>query len=141
MCGDKYVAFNTMFENRIWQIVTVMCMAVIFIYTLQVAYINGKTKSQAETVIRNSSEVVKALDFFYADQGRFPSAHEFLEIPEKNVLTTYMHSFPPRSYDSGTCSQSYKYEYVSAKSYSFSFCISVDSGAYHKGWNKTIVTK
>jgi len=130
-----------MFQNRIWQFVTVTCMAVIFIYTIQHAFSGGRTDAQAEAVFKESQELSKALDFFYNDQGRFPSAFEFTESSDKNILKVYTEHFPPKQVRSQTCTESFRYERMTPKSYKLLVCISARVEGLVRGWNTLLVVK
>lgn len=130
-----------MFQNRIWQFVTVTCMAVIFIYSMQLAIVRGRIQAQAEATASESQELLKALDFFYNDQGRFPSAFEFTERQDKNILKAYTENFPPKQISSQTCTESFRYERVTQKSYKLLACVPVATSGLMQGWNTFSVAK
>lgn len=116
-------------------------MAVIFIYSMQLAVARGRIQAKAEAIASESQELLKALDFFYNDQGRFPSAFEFTERQDKNILKAYTENFPPKQISSRTCTESFRYERVTQKSYKLLVCAPVATGDLAQGWNTFSVAK
>lgn len=116
-------------------------MAVILISSMYYARSQGSTRAQAEATFHESQELSKALEFFYNDQGRFPSAVEFTESSEKNILKIYTENFPPKQMPSKVCTESFKYERITPKSYKLLVCVPVATNGLLRGWNTLLVAK
>ncbi len=93
---------------------------------------NGKVLAQAAVVESTGKSVSSALQLFYQDQGRFPSA---LEFSQQNVMLNYLTSFPLPEFVSQTCSQTFVYKRVSNSEFALSFCLPTATSGYNKGWN------
>ncbi len=125
-------------NKNILALLTVLIAAVILFWTISSAINSGKKIAQAETVASNAQALTKALEYFYNDQERFPSAGEFID---KNSMGLYLSVFPLSDITSETCSQTYSYKRPSTASYELSFCLPKTQSNFNAGWNKFSVKK
>jgi hypothetical protein len=117
---------------------TVLIAAVILFWTITSAVSSGKNIAQAEIVTSNAQALTKALEYFYNDQERFPTAGEFID---KNSMGTYLSVFPILDIVSETCPQSYLYKRPNSMSYELNFCLPKKQANYNAGWNKFLIKK
>ncbi|MBI5529874.1 MAG: hypothetical protein HY918_00015 [Candidatus Doudnabacteria bacterium] len=93
----------------------------------------GKNLAQAETVAASAQSLAKAFEYFYNDQGRFPTAVEFTN---QNVMLNYLSGYNLPSFTSKICSDSLQYKKALNGGYVLDFCLPTAARNYAKGWNK-----
>jgi 4-amino-4-deoxy-L-arabinose transferase-like glycosyltransferase len=86
----------------------------------------------AAIIIQTGQQATKALNYFYQDQNRYPSA---LEFDDQNTMLSYFTSFPLPEFISASCSKSFDYKRPSDNSYGLSFCLPAANGQFSSGWN------
>jgi hypothetical protein len=111
---------------------TSLFLLVLFVF---LGYNTGKKTAQSELVVSNASALTKGINFFHADQDRFPSSQEFAD---KALMLNYFSAYPPFSFSDKQCPQSFSYQNTSTAGASLLFCIPRSLGARTKGVN-TIV--
>jgi hypothetical protein len=126
------------FLKKYLQILTVAGSTVLLFLFLYWGVLSGNEKAQAQTVIQDAGQLVKAVDYFYNDQNRFPTAEEFLD---RVAFGMYVNNFPPQQFTSATCPQTYVYKRISVTSYQLNFCLPANSNGYVKGWNRVEKSK
>ena len=114
-------------------------MAVVLFFSIILGSSKGKALSQAETVVSNFKQLEKALEYFYNDQDRFPTAGEFTD-PE--IFGRYLEgSLSNLNITTKTCAQSFIYNRISFVSYKLQFCLPAEAAGYKSGWNQKIESK
>lgn len=97
---------------------------------------SGKKQAQSKVVLGMVFEIEKGLDFFYKDNGRFPSANEFLE---EKIMAPYFNQLPALpEIDPKICNAAYIYNRPSIKSYELNFCLPKSTDGFIRGWNKLV---
>jgi type II secretory pathway pseudopilin PulG len=124
--------------NKIWPLVTALIMVVFLLLSIVLTWNSGKNSAQSRLVLTNASGLQKALDYFYSDQDRFPTAQEFAD---RNIMINYANLFPPVNFVSKSCSQSFVYKRASKNNYSLSFCLPKKEGNLKQGWNQVTINK
>lgn len=109
-----------------------LCLAAVLLLMIFWAVSNGQKAAQAAIIIQTVQQAQKALNYFYQDQNRYPSA---LEFSDQNAMLNYLTGFPLPEFVSAACAQTFDYKRASDSSYSLSFCLPADSGPYKSGWN------
>ena len=128
-----------MIGNNLWKVATVIGMAVILFIGLFWGWNTGKIRAQTQTVLANEQALEKALENFYNDQNRYPTAGEF---SDPNILGVYVQgSYPVADIQTKVCSQSFLYRRISFTTYQLNYCLPNASGNFPAGWNKKTVTK
>jgi len=125
-------------SKKLWQTLTVLIAAVILFGIILAAFASGRASSEAKLVLKDVEGISIALEYFYSDQDRFPTAFEFGSI---NIMGLYLEPFPPEEIISKNCPQSLKYTRSSVNSYELYFCLPKKEGSFNEGWNKKSVTK
>ncbi len=124
--------------GKIWSLAAVLIMAALLLLSLEVAWNSGKSSAQSKVVLANTKGLQTALDYFYSDQNRFPTAIEFAD---RNTMIRYATLFPPPDFVSKSCSQSFVYKRASKSSYTLNFCLPKSEGGIKAGWSQTISSK
>ena len=93
----------------------------------------GRKKAQSAMVLSQAQGLIKALDFFYGDNDRFPTADEFAN---EQIMFNYLSRYPATAdVQTSVCPQSFVYLRSSPQSFQLNFCLPRVTGAYQKGWN------
>ena len=135
MGRDRLVMQFSFIKNNIIAFVTVVVLAVILLYTIISAYSLGKLSAQATVVNNNAHQLLNAVDYFYNDQNRFPSADEFSDFQSMNSYSTRI----PQNIASGSCSTSYSYKRISRSSMQLSMCLPYPVGGFPSGWHTFLI--
>lgn len=109
-----------------------LVVAAVLLFALVSGASAGKSNAQDKTVLNGAQSVQKALGYFYNDQNRYPTAEEF---QDKNIMLTYLTTFPLPNFVSASCPQSFIYKRITAQSYQLDFCLVRGLSGYIKGWN------
>ena len=95
---------------------------------------SGKARARSELVVNQAGAIANSLDFFYSDNGRFPTADEFYT---SDIMLNYLNRYPQASDAvSETCPQTLAYSRPNLSNYVLNFCLASGSGGYKKGWNQ-----
>ncbi len=123
---------NFHFSNKIKILLSSLIAAVVLLLAVVGGVNNGKKIAQAKILIQTSKSAASALQYFYQDQNRYPTATEF---ENQNLMLSYFSNFPLPNYPSSACSQSFVYKRADPAAFSLSFCLPVASSGYQAGWN------
>lgn len=97
----------------------------------------GQTLAQAQTVLAAAQNAQQALQLFYRDQDRYPTAVEF---SDKATMLNYFSEYPLPELPSKTCPQSFNYTRVDFSHATLSFCLPAATGGENFGWNSINLT-
>lgn len=109
-----------------------LCVAVVFLWAVVTGSSAGQATAQAQIIAGTGKEVFNALQYFYSDQNRYPSAVEF---SDQTVMLNYLTNFPLPDLPSANCSESFVYKRADNNNFSLNFCLPRAFGAYSAGWN------
>lgn len=112
-----------------------LLVAVILVMAMILGSNSGKKLAEVEIVNKNTANIVVGLDYFFQDQDRYPNAVEYADT---SVMLNYFNTFPPVSYTSDKCSESYVYKRVSSKQFSLDYCLIQDYKGKNEGWNRYV---
>ena len=123
---------NFYFSNKIKILLSSLIVAVVLLLVIVWGVNTGKKIAQAKILIQTSKSAALALQYFYQDQNRYPTATEF---ENQNLMLTYFSNFPLLNYPSAACSQSFVYKRPDPVTFSLNFCLPTAEGGYGGGWN------
>jgi hypothetical protein len=123
---------NFQVSKKMRSLIGSLAAAVILLVVIFWGAGSGQKQAEAQTVISAAKSTVSALQFFYQDQNRYPSATEFLD---QNVMLNYLSSFPLPQLVSNACSQTFVYKKITENSFQLNFCLPVAEQGYQQGWN------
>jgi len=123
---------NFYFSNKIKILLSSLIVAVVLLLVIVWGVNTGKKIAQAKILIQTSKSAASALQYFYQDQNRYPTATEF---ENQNLMLTYFSNFPLPNYPSSACSQSFVYKRPDPATFQLSFCLPTAQGGYGAGWN------
>jgi hypothetical protein len=123
---------NFHFSNKIKILLSSLIAAVVLLLAVVWGAANGKKIAQAKILIQTSQNTISAMQYFYQDQNRYPTATEF---ENQNLMLTYFTNFPLPDYPSSSCSQSFIYKRPDLAVFTLSFCLPTTEGGYGVGWN------
>lgn len=123
---------NFHFSNKIKILLSSLIAAVVLLLAIFGGLGQGKKISQAQIIIQTAKNVIVALQYFYQDQNRYPSATEF---ENQNLMLVYFSNFPLPDYPSSNCSHSFDYKRPDAAEFQLSFCLPTAQPGYVAGWN------
>ncbi len=120
--------------KQIIQFLSSLLAAVILLVGVLMGVGEGKKLAQSAVLAGNSAAVVKGLHYFYQDQGRFPTAMEFLD--NRNLMLNYFTVFPMKVIPVAGCSENFAYQRPTQQTFKLGFCLPVPWSAFHAGWNQ-----
>jgi type II secretory pathway pseudopilin PulG len=126
------------FLGKIWPLAAALIIVVFLLLSIVLAWNSGKNLAQSKLVVTNVSGLQKALDNFYDDQDRFPTAQEFAD---RNIMINYANLFPSVDFVSKSCSQSFVYKRTSKNNYILSFCLPKKEDGFKQGWSQVTINK
>jgi hypothetical protein len=94
---------------------------VLFVTACTYGFFAGRALARSELTVNQVRNVVKALNYFYSDQDRYPGQIEFAE---PSIMRTYLTSVPAIQVLSTECPRPYAYETFDRKAYTVTFCVS-----------------
>ena len=118
--------------KRNFYYLTVLVAAVVLLMVILWGRSSGQNRAVAESTVTTVDEITVALDYFYQDQGRYPSAVEF---EDQNVMGIYFSKFPVIFTPTKQCPEPLVYKRPKTGFYQLNFCLPKSSGAFQKGWN------
>lgn len=114
----------------------IVAVAMIFLlFWLRAGWIQAGKSKQSELVAANIQVIQAGLQFFYNDYDRFPKASEF---QADGNLAGYFSIFPPKTFISQKCKESFLYQRPTLTSFELAFCLEKAVGQFNAGWNKII---
>jgi len=123
---------NFIFSNKTKIFLSSLIAAVVLLLAIFWGVSQGRKISQSKIIIQTANNSAAALQYFYKDQNRYPSAEEFAN---QNLMLNYMSNFPLPDFASSVCSQSFAYKRPDPLTFSLSFCLPAAQGGYLAGWN------
>lgn len=110
-------------------------LALVFFILILFGLGNGQKKAQADLVINQVNQLTKALDFFYGDYNRFPTADEF---SGQTAMAAYLSRYPQSGdVSAANCpAQAITYSRPTLNNYQLGFCLAAAESGYLKGWNQ-----
>jgi hypothetical protein len=130
---------NLPFLNKsLVQFVTVIFLAVILLWAIWSGFSSGRENAQSELLVHNARQLVGALDYFYQNQDRFPTAGEFIDA---NLMGQYVKPLPIQQIVGNTCAQSFDYKRLSPDSFQLLVCLPRAGDGFQRGWNQLMVNK
>ena len=119
--------------QKILKIFLTVCPVLIFGLVVIQGWRQGQILAQNQMLVAEAVETQLALKYFFADNGRFPTAEEFTDA---NALGRYLNTFPLEYPQSNACPQNFIYKRLNSDAYEFSLCLPANYQNYPKGWNK-----
>ena len=111
----------------------VILVAVILFISLWRGVTAGRLTAKTRAVMDNTAAIVSGLDYFYKDQGRYPSMQEFTD---RNIMASYFNGYPFQNIPGGSCTTSYYYHTLTPyQTYELHFCLPQKSGQLAAGVN------
>ena len=111
----------------------IVVMVLFFAGVLSLGVSGGRKKAQSEFVSSQAAEIVQALDFFYQDNNRFPTADEF---GNSQIMGNYLtNSFGSPYVNEAACTSAITYLRPAAGNYKLNFCLLSAVSGFKKGWN------
>ena len=110
-----------------------LIVAAVLLLAVMLGLASGKNLAQAKTVVASAQALTKAFEYFYNDQGRFPTAVEFTN---QNVMLNYLSAYNLPVFASKICSESLLYKKTLSGGYELDFCLPAAAENYAQGWNK-----
>jgi hypothetical protein len=117
---------------------TVLFATVILLWSFTAAFRSGKNVAQSEFVLQTADSLATGLEYFYNDQGRYPSALEFMD---QSIMVNYFTVFPPVEFMSQTCQSNFVYKRPTLKNYQLNFCLPKAAAGWPVGWSQIVKSK
>lgn len=109
-----------MFNYRILQWGLVSLFGLVFGLFLMFGFFAGRTDSRSRLTVNNAKEIVKGLNYFKADQARYPSPDEF---KDRNIMLEYFSVYPLPSIVTKACPERYAYSTSRVDSFKLEYCL------------------
>ncbi len=114
----------------------IVVMVLLFAGVLSLAVSGGRKKAQSEFVSAQAEEIAQALDFFYLDNNRFPTADEF---GNSQIMGNYLtNNFSSPYANEAACASAITYVRPAAGDYTLNFCLLSAASGFKKGWNQIV---
>ncbi len=117
---------------RVLQNIVIGLLGVMFLVSLFFGYRAGRDYSRAKVTVYNAQEIVKGLNYFKADQARYPSPDEF---GDRNIALEYFSVFPFPEPKSSYCKARYEYKTAKSQEFKLNYCLETSVGNASTGWN------
>lgn len=121
-----------MLQTRLIQNIFIVLLLLVVGGVVFWGWSNGSKAAKSKTVVNNVNSIVQGFGYFHDDQNRYPTTGEF---DDQNLMRTYITNYPPQSFVSKTCAETYDYFSADPESYELRFCLSKAVEGYNKGWN------
>lgn len=125
-----------MTNNQIKIFITVIGVAAFLFISIFLGASSGRREAESEAVFMAAQEMKMALDFFYKDNDRLPTANEF---GNEKVISQYL-SGKPNTFKIKECPEPLNYTRADKKMATINFCLPDDFNVASKGQN-TITIK
>lgn len=119
-------------RNKILQYSFAVVALLIAWFLVRGAWHNGQARAKSAATLADAVQVNAAVDYFYGDQGRYPTT---LEFSAPDSFGIYLNPFPPRQLTSGECPATLEYRNPGSGEYALYACLSKASGGVPTGWN------
>lgn len=116
------------------QLTAVIVVAVVLFYGVYRGVSTGTLSAKSQVVLANAKALAAGLNFFYADQNRYPSQEEFADT---NLMLAYITGYPPVAINGGSCvsTTNYGYHTLDFKGYELNFCLPASVENFPPGLN------
>jgi hypothetical protein len=122
-----------MLKNNLIQTITIFIAGILFFGCAFFGYTTGKAVAESGIVFQNASQVTQGLEYFKADQDRYPTEFEYAN---HDLMGVYFNVFPPASIATSNCPSNFSYKTSDPKTYVLNFCLPHSHGIYSGGWNQ-----
>jgi choline-glycine betaine transporter len=112
-----------MINIAIVRTIAIALVGILFVITVLFGVRSGVRRAQSYAVLDTVAQVKQAVDYFYSDNNRYPSAVEFNAA---SSMGTYLQPFPAHEFRSAGCQQSITYRYTNQQQYQLDYCIPSD---------------
>lgn len=117
------------------QLITAVVAFALLALSIGWGALSGMAHAKSKETYASASALYQAIQYFYSDQGSYPSADQVLN---QQVLTLDYLNTQPVPFDvSGECSAypTFGYTRDTLQSFTLSFCLLQGVGGYHAGLN------
>ncbi len=123
------------------QSLTLVAAIILFILSLAFGIFSGLSLGKDKANYENVSNIYRALNYFFKDQDRFPTADEFSS--QKILAPFYMSTIPMAANLQGACKNFTDYVYArqTTTSYDLQFCLNNAVSGWNSGLNTLSVSK
>jgi hypothetical protein len=122
-----------MFTQRLLQNLLIILLLVFLALGVLWAVVSGSRAGKSAVILKNAAALKDGLQYFQADQNRYPTAVEF---KDRNIMLNYFSAFPPQTLPGGSCTQTFDYSSPTAKTFELDFCLPKAKAGFLAGWNK-----
>ncbi|MEZ4180637.1 MAG: hypothetical protein R3B41_03985 [Candidatus Doudnabacteria bacterium] len=119
--------------GKVLKISLIIAIAILAVVAVWGGWAQGRAVAQSKQILRDTKAMQEAFEYFYKDQGRYPSTDEFLD---QNIMRTYLTNFPPQEFATKNCAQTYQYLNPFPENYELRFCLPTGSQGFVSGWNR-----
>ncbi len=127
------VGYNIhMIQSRWSQNILLGLLSVLLVLLCLWGWSNGVKAGQSKRIIKDAKIMKDAFAQFHSDQNRYPATTEF---EENTVMRQYLTNFPPQTFPSAVCQQTFDYYSATPQTYELRFCLPKATGGYKVGWN------
>ncbi|TSC66429.1 MAG: hypothetical protein G01um101477_86 [Candidatus Doudnabacteria bacterium Gr01-1014_77] len=116
------------------QLIVLVAVVLLFALILIWGIFSGLALGKAKSTYRQVDNINTALQYYYKDQDRYPTADQFNN--QKILVPYYMQSMPtPESAGSGACSniKDFVYSQKTPKTFSLQFCMNAKANGLSGG--------
>lgn len=105
---------------------------VLLVLCLWFGFSAGRDIARSTYTLKTVASIQQGLDYFYSDQGRYPTKAEY---DNQQLMNMYLTSFPPRSFMTKNCSPHIGYSSFRQLSFALEFCLPRSRNNLIKGKN------
>lgn len=121
-----------MIQSRWSQNVFLGLLIVILVLLSWWGWSNGVRAAQSKRIVKDAQAMKQGFAEFYKDQNRYPATTEF---SNNNLMRPYIVNFPPQTFTTAACPQTFDYFNASPQVYELRFCLPKAVSGFQAGWN------
>ena len=93
---------------------------------------NGVKAARAKRIVKDARAMAAGFSEFYKNQNRYPATTEF---ENNNLLRPYIANYPPQTFPTESCPETFDYYNATPETYELRFCLPKATGGFQVGWN------
>lgn len=121
-----------MIQSRWSQNLLIGFLVVVLVSLSWWGWSNGVKAARAKRIVKDARAMATGFSEFYKDQNRYPATTEF---ENNNLLRPYIANYPPQTFPTAVCPETFDYYNATPDTYELRFCLPKATGGFQVGWN------
>ena len=121
-----------MIQSRWSQNLLIGFLVVVLVALSWWGWSNGVKAASAKRIVKDARAMAAGFSEFYKNQNRYPATTEF---ENNNLLRPYIANYPPQTFPTESCPETFDYYNATPQTYELRFCLPKATGGFQVGWN------